>query len=223
MIKLVAFDWNGTIFSDTAAIRDGDNEVLKLFKLKPISLATLQKHFDVPVSKMYLAFGVSEEDVAKKSSLIAQTFHTYYEERASKVRTRANARKLLDWNLKNNIKSIIFSNHIDGQIKKQLKRLRIEKYLSTVLANSQLDAALSGRSKSDKLKNYIKNNNFSSTETLIVGDTIEEIEIGKELGAITVAITNGNCSAVRLKAAKPDYLIKNLGDVISIIRKYATK
>lgn len=219
MIKLVAFDWNGTIFADTYAILDSVNEVLKFLQLKPVSLKTFQQHFDVPVTKTYLDLGIPEEASKSKALEIAKVFHSNYEIRAATVRTRAFVRQLLRWLSENKISAIIFSNHINEPIKKQLKRLKIEKYFSAVLANDALDAALKERSKQEKLRNYLKENNFSVSEVLVIGDTIEEIEIGKELGLWTVAITHGNCSTLRLKAAKPNFLINNLKEIVDIIKK----
>lgn len=220
MIKLVAFDWNGTIFSDTLACYESINEVLKFLNLRPTNLKTFREHFDVPITRTYLGLGVSEEQINSKASEIVKTFHTNYEIRAAKIRTRAYARELLEWLSKNNTESIIFSNHIDEPIKKQLKRLKIDKYFSAVLANSQLVSSLKGRNKQKKLRDYIHNNNLLKKETLIVGDTVEEIEIGKELGVITVAITHGFCSTTRLKTARPDYLINSLKEVINIISNH---
>lgn len=217
MIKLVAFDWNGTLFADTLACYESINEVLKFLNLRPTNLKTFREHFDVPIARTYLGLGVSEEQINGKAAEIVKTFHTNYEIRAAKVRTRGYASKLLEWLSRNNIKSIIFSNHIDEPIKKQLKRLKIENYFSTVLANLELDSSLKGRNKQEKLRGYIHNNNLLKGETLIIGDTVEEIEIGKELGVITFAITHGFCSTTRLKAAKPDYLIYSLKEVINII------
>lgn len=219
MIKLVAFDWNGTIFSDTQAALEGVNEVLKFLNLKPASLKSYQNHFDVPVTKTYLGLGIPEKDLIDRDKEIVHTFHSNYEIRASRVRTRAYAKRLLEWLYKNKVQSIIFSNHIDEPIKKQLKRLGIEKYFTTVLANSKLDSSLKGRNKQEKLKNFIKNSGLSKSEVVIIGDTVEEIEIGKALSAVTVAITGGFCSTARLKVAKPAYLIHNLKEVINIIRK----
>lgn len=221
MIKLVAFDWNGTIFSDAAACCESVNEVLKLLNLKPTTLRTFQKHFDVPVTKTYLGLGASEEEIAKKGAEIVKTFHTNYEIRATKVRTRSHTKKLLEWLSQNKIKSIIFSNHIDEPIRKQLKRLKIEKYFSQVLANSELDSSLKGRNKQEKLRDYLQKNNLSSNQLVVVGDSLEEIEAGKQLGATTVAITAGFCSTPRLKAAKPDYLIHDLKEIIDIVKNLA--
>lgn len=218
MIKLVVFDWNGTILADTYAIYESDNQIFKLFKLKPVSFKTFQKYFDVPVKRFYLALGVKEEELDKKALQIASTFHSHYEVRAANVRTRANARELLNWLSKESIDSVIFSNHILEPIKKQLKRLKIN-HFSEILANTKLQAAFKGRSKKEKLKNYMRKHKILPSETLIIGDTIEEIEIARELGTFSVSITHGNCSIVRLKAAKPDYLIYNLRSIIGIIKE----
>lgn len=219
MIKLVAFDCNGTLFADTFAIYKSDNEVAKLLNIKPIKFRTFQKYFDVPVKRFYMALGVSEKELNKKASQIAHTFHSHYELHAAKVRTRAFAKELLRWLAKNNVRSVIFSNHIVESIKKQLKRLKIDNYFSEILANSHSQAALKDRSKKEKLKSYMDKHNFSASETLIIGDTVEEIEIGRELGIVTIALTQGNCSITRLKAAKPDYLIHSLKEVVGIIKK----
>lgn len=219
MIKLVAFDWNGTLFADTFAIYESNEENFKQLNIKPISFRTFQKYFDVPVKKFYLALGVPEAQIDKKASQIANTFHTNYEIRAAKARSRAYAKELLRYLTKNKIRSVIFSNHILESIQKQLKRLKLDKYFSCILANSHLESALLGRSKKEKLKEYMNDNKFLKDEVLIIGDTVEEIEIGRELDIVTIAITHGNCSIARLKAAKPDYLIYNLKEVIDIIKK----
>ncbi|MBI2086093.1 HAD family hydrolase [Candidatus Daviesbacteria bacterium] len=223
MIKLVAFDWNGTIFADTYAILHGVNTVLKSLNLKPVNLTTFQQCFDVPVTKTYKGLGIPQGVLNKQTKDIVKVFHSSYEPRAAKVRTRAYAKKLLEWLSENNIKSMIFSNHIDEPIKKQLKRLNIEKYFSKVLANTELDSAFNGRNKHEKLKNYLADSKLSPYEVLIVGDTIEEIEIGRDIGAIVIALTDGNCSISRLKKYQPDYLIHNLREVIDIIKRKKIK
>lgn len=218
MIKLVAFDWNGTIFSDARATVESVNKVLELFNLKPMSLTHFRTHFNVPVRKAYIAMGIPEKGIEKKSAEIAKTFHSNYELRAAKVRTRAFAKELLSWLAKNNICSVIFSNHIDEPIRKQLKRLKIDHYFTSVLANSNLETVFQERAKQIRLENFLKEHKVTPDEVLIVGDTVEEIEIGKQLGTSTIAITHGFCTISRLKTAKPDFLISSLKEVISIIK-----
>lgn len=217
MIKLVAFDWNGTLIADTGAVHESTNEVLKLFNLERITLKTYQSTFDTPVKKAYVSLGVTEDLFIARSAEIAATFHSYYEPRIGKVRTRANVRELLTYLNKNKIDCVILSNHIEDQIKKQLKRLNLEKYFRAVLSNQQIEMIHETRNKKDRLEGYMNSKNLLGSEILIVGDTLEEIEVGKELGVFTVAITRGLCSVRRLKKAKPDFLIYNLKQIKDII------
>ncbi|HUQ84831.1 MAG TPA: HAD hydrolase-like protein [Candidatus Limnocylindrales bacterium] len=219
MIKLVSFDWNGTLFADTTALVKGVNVILKLFNHKPVTIQEYRNHFDVPVRRTYIGVGLSESQVDNNSKLIAETYHPIYEASAAKSRTRANSKKLLRWLEKEKISSIIFSNHIEDKIIMQLKRLKIERYFSTVLANYHIESSQKSRMKKEKLREYIKIKKLRPMDVLIIGDTIEEVEIGKELGCTTIAITNGSCSTSRLKSSKPDFLISNLSEVIGIINK----
>src|SRR3989344_4586207 len=219
MIKLVAFDWNGTIFADTYATFESNNSVFKILNVKPVRLSIFQRYYDVTIKKFYLAVGAKEEDIDNKAKQIIQTFHADYEEKASKVRTRAHAKELLEFLSKNNINSVIFSNHIVESITGHLQRLKIQKYFQEVLGNSLENLPLKGRNKDEKLRSYIESRNIKAKEVLIIGDTIEEVEIGKEVGCYTVALTHGNCSVARSKKANPDFLISNLKEVINIIKK----
>lgn len=222
MIKLISFDWNGTILADTYAVLEADNEVLKTFGKEPISLKQLQETFDVPIVSYYKNLGYSEEEFLENSEKISHLFHTYYENQVTKCRTRRNTRRLLKWLSKEELESIILSNHITKRIEEQLKRLKIENYFSKILGNDHRRIVQTKLTKREKLKNYLLKKEMSFREVLIVGDGLEEIEIARELGSLCAAITDGNYSTPRLKAAKPDYLISDLGNLINIIREINT-
>lgn len=219
MIKLVAFDWNGTILSDTKIVVTSANKAISHLLGRKINISEFKKNFDVPIKNYYINLGLSEKKFNKNSIKIASAFHNYYESLAIKTRTRANSRILLEWLKNKQISSLIFSNHIEDKIILQLKRLKIEKYFTTVLANYHTGSSLKTRFKKEKLREHMHIEKLKPNEVLVVGDSLEEIEIGKELECITVAITDGYCSTTRLKSAKPDYLISNLKEIIDIIKK----
>lgn len=217
MIKLVAFDWNGTILSDTIACLAGDDAALVSLGYKPISLKKFRETFDVPLVNFYKRIGVDPNIPKDKYKLSETLFHKVYEARVVKARTRAGARNLLAWLKKNKVPAIIFSNHVKERIEEQLQRLKISDYIATVLANDHTHEVLYKRWKGEKLKDYLKANNIKPHEVLVVGDTTEEIEIARELGGISIAITQGYQSTPRLKAAKPDYLLGDLRQIEKII------
>ncbi len=220
MIKLIAFDWNGTILSDTLASLKADNQVYKELGInKKVTMSEFRKAFRIPIINYWTNLGLDREYFVKNGELIHSIYEKYYELFENKTRTRAGIKVSLKWLKKNKIESIIFSNHIIPNIKSQLHRLKIQTLFKEVLARpvNSVDH-LHNRSKEAKLKNYIDQNKIKPEEVITVGDTDEEIEIGKLFGYHTVAISGGMQNTAYLKSHKPDFLIHNMKELIKIVK-----
>lgn len=217
MIRLVVFDWNGTILSDSQAVIVAANKVLSKFGLKKINLKEQQETFNVPVVKFYEANGLKPDVFWQNIDLIFEIFHSAYEERAKHCRTRSGARKTLKWLQEKGIEAVILSNHTTSGIEKQLKRLKIKKFFCKTLANEDKRTALKDKAK--LLDEFLREKHFKNSEVLVVGDSPEEMKIAKKLGTKSVALTDGFYSTARLKKANPDFLINNLGKLSKIIQK----
>jgi phosphoglycolate phosphatase len=219
MIKLVAFDWNGTLLADAVICWKIDNDIFKVLNKPFLSFKKYQEIFDIPVSKMFLAHGFSQKELDEHNEYIVHAFHDAYEAWAVKARTRTGTRQILQWLKKQKITIIIFSNHSLDGLDRQMKRLGIGEYFDSIIGNDHRGGSFNGRSKKDKLASYIKKKGFKAKEVLLVGDTVEEIEIGKEIKAKTVAITGGYHSRKVLAKHKPDHIITNLLDLKKIVLK----
>ena len=219
MIKLVVFDWNGTILSDTRACQEADAEVFKHFGLKELTLKRFQETFDIPLDKFYADNGLPEKTFWDNLDLIQNIFHENYEKRAKNCRSRAGARKLLKWLEGQGIESVILSNHTIKGIESQLERLKLKDYFTQVLANKE-HTKTGIKSKQERLKEFMGKERIKSGETMIVGDGPEEIRIGREMGLKSVSITDGFCSLKRLKAKRPDHLVKRLDEIIGLIDSF---
>jgi len=199
MIKLIAFDWNGTLLSDTYQTYLSNNYTFAKVGLKPISLLKFKQTFDVPIMNIYISNGMSKPAFLKVAEKQSKIYHEYYEKQVTKVRTRGGVRALLLWLQKNSIDSIIYSNRTHSGINFQLKRLKIEKLISKTLANDHGHQNTKTRSKDLKLFEYIKSKKYKPNEVISIGDTEEEIEIGKKFGFHTVALTGGYQTTAKLK------------------------
>lgn len=220
MIKLVAFDWNGTILADTNAIVAGDNAVLKYFGRKNTTLKEVQDKFTIPVKNFYIAMGLNPKILDKNPDKMWSIFQNAYEPLENKCRSRAGAKLILQFLKNNGIKAVIFSNHMIQHIQKQLKRLNIYNYIDTILARELNDSShFHIKSKDKKISELVHKLTIKPKEVLIVGDTDEEIDIAKFFGYYSIALTGGNTSTPRLRAMKPDFLIHNLKDLKQIIIK----
>jgi phosphoglycolate phosphatase len=54
-------------------------------------------------------------------------------------------------------------------------------------------------------------------ETLVVGDTVYDIAMGKGAGCITCGMSYGNHPEARLAALKPDFIIGGFAEIVEIL------
>src|SRR3989344_5527181 len=157
MIKLVVFDWNGTLLADTRASVESVNQVLKkLGRAEPLSAKKYRATMTLPILDFYANYGFGRDYLKKSSILIQETFHGHYERRAAKARTRKGARKTLSWLKANGIGSIILSNHLASAISLRLENFRLAHLFSEVLANPDIHSIWKEKNKMRQLHHQIR-------------------------------------------------------------------
>ena len=218
MIKLVVFDWNGTLLADNQAVLEATNHVLKASGRPRVTAAKYRESYDIPVVKIYEALGIPKQELLRNSIEHARVFHEFYEPRAVRCRTRSGSRRILDRLKSRKIAAVLLSNHTTEGVYAQLARLKLEGYFDEILTNEEAHTVHT-IGKRQRLIDYLKRSHHQAKEALIIGDTHEEINIGRELGLKTVAFSGGHVSTRRLRMAKPDYLIHNLTQLLPIIKK----
>lgn len=217
-IKLVAFDWNGTILSDARLVFKAQNGVLNHFGHQLIDFKKFQDTYAIPVVNIWTALGFNKDFFAKHSDEIQKKFMSGYEPGESTCRMRLGAREILEWLEQNNIQAVIFSNHPTEHIRAQLQKRNMSQFFLEVLGRDPNNAHMHVRGKGAKLNIFVNSLKLRPEEVLTVGDTDEEIEIGKEYGFHTAALTDGYQSVARLKAAQPNFIISNLKQLKEIIK-----
>jgi len=210
--NLIVFDWNGTILADTSACLNATNNVLGMLGLPSITRAHYQKHYTMPLANMYRALGIGEDILARREQDIHPTWHSSYN--AAPIRLRRGAKAMLQALRLSGAEAIILSNYVVHRIEEQARRLGVREHFGDIIAFTVGDATFRKRGKGAYLKDYLLKN--PAARGIIVGDSEEEIEIGRELGFTTVAILDGMCSAMRLRAMKPDFVIRSLTQIPAI-------
>ena len=219
MNRLFVFDWNGCLLADTKICWKANNFVLKKFGRKQLSLKQFMDFMSIPIKEFYLKTGFSEKEIQEFGKEMSELFHKTYELNAANCRTRKGTKELLNWVQAQGDQAIILSNHSKKGIEFQLERLNLKDYFTEVLANSSEYEVVVQRTKAGKLQNYLNAHNFGKSNIVILGDSIEEIMVGKELGITSIAVIGGNYSKHRLVAEKPSFLANHLLDVKAILEK----
>ncbi len=209
---LIVFDWNGTILADTTACVHATNKVLKVMGFPKITRAHYQRHYTMPIVDLYHAMGVTADVIKAHEEEIHPLWHDTYDK--TNIRLRRGAKQTLQHLREASCTSIILSNYVVQRIDTQARRLGVREHFHEILAFQHDNATFRVRGKGERLEKYLKEN--PASVGIIVGDSEEEVEIGRQLGFATVAITDGMCSTARLRKMKPDFLIQSLHQIPEI-------
>ena len=215
MTRLVIWDFNGTILADSQLCVDAGNNVIKNYGGTPLRRRQYSEKFEFPALEFCYRQGANRERLT--AELYRSGFYSYYASKVSRCRTRQGARDVLTWLKRRGVSSVILSNHLVDDIAAQLERLDLAEYVERILANDSQQAALTGNNKIHRMRAYLDTTDIAPADAWIVGDSPEDIGIGKSLGFRTVAVTDGYFSVSRLRASNPDHTISNLRELKEII------
>jgi phosphoglycolate phosphatase-like HAD superfamily hydrolase len=196
----VVFDWNGTILADTSLCVYASNKTLELFGLPPVTLAQYQDAYEMPLWRMYQAFGCKEREILERKTEIFGTFAEHYEKGAHRIRPRKGARQTLGTLKERKNKLAVLSNYTVERISHQAKRLGLLGSFDSVLANQEGGEILHKKGKGERLRAFIEAH--ETEKALVIGDTPEEIEIAHTT-VYGVAIKDGVCSLSRCGPQSP--------------------
>lgn len=214
----VVFDWNGTLIADAASALRGVNAVMRHLGHATTNMAGFRRHFDVPVKRLYEGLGCTEEQLEDHAPVIQRVFFDTYNPLSRATRLRQGARTILRQLREMESETLILSNHSRPDIEAHARRLGILEHVDAVLAHEVFGPAYHTRGKGERLTTYW--GAWRPALGLIIGDSPEEVHIGRTLGLVTVAITDGFSSTTRLRAARPDHLIRSLTALPAILRQH---
>ncbi|MGB9154348.1 MAG: HAD family hydrolase [Alphaproteobacteria bacterium] len=217
--KFIVWDWNGTLLNDTDAVVFCVNAILAKVNHAPITAEFFRDIFLHPIDQFYRSVGLNEEELRQILDLERDAFHDYYNPMAQQVALHQGATEILQALKHNNVSSLIVSNHITDEITHLLKQHNIDHHFDEVIAYISRGMQFRDMTKGQKLQDYIKANGLNGSNALIIGDTMEEIEIARELGMTSVAITGGVHAEHRLRAKEPDYVIHSLHELKPILQE----
>lgn len=217
--KHIIFDWNSTLLDDFPIIHDCMNHIMERVGKPSITIDAFRRSYEVPFENLYSNLGFAEHEVQQVMHIDRHVFHDVYEPKAANAPLRDGAADILQHVKNNGIQSYILSNHIVEPIRGQLRRLGIDHLFDEVLAYATRDVQFRDMTKGERLRRYREDNKIAAHDAMIVGDSVEEIEIARAQDLISVAITGGGALEERLRQERPDYVIHSLRELKPILDK----
>ena len=190
----IIWDWNGTLFNDVELCTGIMNILLTQESLPNISIKKYKEIFTFPVIEYYRIAGHTFEKTSFE--VLGNQFMDEYEERKDKCDLYGGVRNLLSELQKRNIQQHLLSAYEQNSLNRILKHFSIDKYFRNIVGLDNIYAG--GKTHLAKKLELKIRSNGSSGNILLIGDTIHDYDVAREINSDCILLSHGHQNAERL-------------------------
>ena len=207
--KHIIWDWNGTLLNDVLLSVDIINKILTERNLKPLSEEKYKDIFTFPVKEYYQAAGI---DLGKFSfEELGKEWINEYDIRRSEADLHKGVVEVLEFIRSKKIGQSILSAYSQDALEDVVNQFNLKKYFTYLVGLDHIYAT----SKIGLGKKLMKILNHESADVLLIGDTIHDFKVAREIGADCILVANGHQSSRRLLTCGVP-VQNNLDEILSI-------
>ena len=200
-MKVILWDWNGTLLDDTQAALDTLNIMLVRRGAAPIAMDFYRDHFAFPVKPFYKSIGVCLEN--EDWDALAREYHGIYARQPKRLNAEAIA--ALERAKAAGARQAIISALRQDLLDAATAALGVATYMDLVYGVDNLD----GASKLDRARELLKaialpgGSAGEPVDVCLIGDALHDKEVADALGIRCVLCAQGSHAAWRLRAVAP--------------------
>lgn len=210
--KTILWDWNGTLLDDIQICIDAINIMLKERQKAEISRETYRNIFTFPVRDYYARAGFNfEEEPFEKPAL---EFIEHYDALVRKALLFEDARATLNELKQRGYQQMILSAMEQEFLIETVALHTIDHYFSKISGIDNHFAA----GKVDNARKLIADMHGNAEKMIMIGDTIHDHEVGKELGIEVILVNRGHQSGDRLSQTGRT-VVNNFAEVVEHIKQ----
>lgn len=217
MIKYLIFDFDGTIADTTEGILRTTEETLKRMGLPVCPDEQVKRCIGLPLKGHLAAALIPEGRLDEAVDLYHELF---YEVAPKHISIFDGVKEALEECNRKGLQMGIATSRGENSLKLLLKEHGIDRYF-TVLGT--VNCVERPKPNPDLVLwvldrfNEVNGTAASPEETLVIGDTTFDLQMGSSAGCRTCAVTYGNHTRQMLETASPDFIVDNLRDLPALI------
>ena len=208
--KHIIWDWNGTLLDDVKIVVDAMNSLLIRRKLPLLDMEKYREFFTFPVKAYYdrLGFDFLKEPFEELASEYISEFNS--DKYGFKL--HKGVEDVLEYVRTMGIGQSILSASKEQELNEILLQMNIKEFFENVagLGNHYAD------SKVARGIELLSDLNLKPDDVLLIGDTIHDYEVSRELGCDCLLVCNGHQSQKRLLECSVD-IISDITGVINFL------
>lgn len=190
-VRLILWDWNGTLLNDVDACVDAMNQMLAKRSMDFLSIEKYQNIFTFPVQNYYKALGFDfNKDSFEDLSI---EYIQLYKDLSLKSPLQEGATELLEYFKEKDYKQVIISASEQKALEKQVEERNITKYFDTIIGLDNIHA----HSKLHNALAYINELKIKPQNICFIGDTYHDYEVADAIGCNCILVKSGHMDLVK--------------------------
>ncbi|MGN1262497.1 MAG: HAD family hydrolase [Prevotella sp.] len=213
MIKTIVFDFDGTIGDTAALIVTTMKQTIDALGLRKCSDEQYRAMIGLPLRETFMRLIPMSEETGRQCEATYQELFSR-NNRPGTVPLFPNVRETLSRLHARGITLTVASSRARQSLLGFIEEMQLGSYISRVVSATDVPNA---KPAPDMVHDILRHLGGSPEETLVVGDTSYDIDMGRNAGTKTCAVTYGNGTLESLSSA--DYIINDFGELENIVEK----
>ena len=206
----IIFDLDGTLIESYEAIYLGLKEVLERFGREMFPFSDLKKYLKPDLETTLNQF-FSPEEVLRGIPIMRRTYEEIY---LDKTHFLDGAKEALETLHSQGILLGVASNKLGRFSRGALIHLGVSDYFRSVIGAGDVPR---NKPFPDMIHGALKEMNLPPEDVVFVGDTLTDIDTGKEAGVDVYVLPTGFHSKMELSRKKPRRILKSLGELVPLV------
>lgn len=208
--KHIIWDWNGTLLNDLDMAIESMNTILDQHGIQKLDQQRYLQEFGFPVHDYYDRIGLNKEKTPFEE--ISKVFIKNYDSRLHGTTLHLHVEEVLKELKSIGMTQSILSASQEQDLHKIVKDFGIADYFTSMVGLDNHHA----RSKVERGLEWMKDCGIKSEETIMIGDTLHDLEVAKSLGCDCILVSHGHQHRRRLETGH-DKIVDNLDQVRSYL------
>lgn len=213
-IECVIFDLDGTLLDSRECGIKATKAAFTEMGLKVPSEVVIEHYMGIPIEESF--FKMSEQPLDQETATeLIRVFRTYYQTyEESTLNVFPEIPHVLEILMKRKVPCFVVSSKKTAVVKRNLAAQNLVAFFEEIIGS---DAVSHYKPHPEGINKVVTQYQFDPTRTIMVGDAIFDIQMGKAAGVKTIAVTWGSHDAKKLSADKPDALAEAPQDILDYI------
>ena len=216
-IELIVFDFDGTIADTCRTIVATMQSAMCIMELPVADISTCKSTIGLPLKSCFAQIYPHLDD--ETLDRCAATYRDIFNKNKELIPPSLfpNVKSTLHTLHDLGITLSIASSRSYGSLVELIDALGISSYISYVVG---ADNVINAKPAPDPVLKTLQALNLKAENTIVVGDMPVDIMMGSNAHTVTCGVTYGNSSRQQLAAAKADYIIDDISQLLKLISKY---